>query len=53
MGNKNGKIQAYGKTVREERNLEIKKWEGILSLRKKELKISPDQEERIVKSYAH
>ena len=40
MGGKNTKIQAYGKTVKEERDTEIKKWAHILEKRKKDLNIS-------------
>lgn len=44
MGGKNAKIQAYGKTVREERNADIQKWSKILELRKKEMKITQEKE---------
>lgn len=35
MGNKNSMIQAYGNTVREERNSNIHKWATILERRKR------------------
>ena len=53
MGGKNGKIQAYGRTVREERDTEIKKWAQLLEQKKRDLNISVDKEKEIVMKYAH
>ena len=53
MGGKNGKIQEYGKTVRQERDLEILKWRKIMEQRRSQLKITKEKEKKIIESYAY